>query len=106
MMNEKGGISMGTAALIAGLPLFLPTAPYAELYVFEKLIIYNDAAGAPLSYVAIKAILDSAYPIHMPITFWSVALASVILILVLVITISTQIRKVIKSNPVDGLKTE
>ncbi len=62
--------------------------------------------GAPLSYVAIKAILDSAYPIHMPITFWSVALASVILILVLVITVSTQIRKVLKSNPVDGLKTE
>lgn len=43
-MSEKGSISMGTAALVAGLPLFLPTAPYAELYVFEKLIIYNDAA--------------------------------------------------------------
>lgn len=43
-MNEKGGISMRTAALVAGLPLFLPTAPYAELYVFEKLIIYNDTA--------------------------------------------------------------
>ena len=35
---------MGTAALISGLMLFVPTAPYAEFYVFPKLIISNDAA--------------------------------------------------------------
>jgi hypothetical protein len=43
MMKEKGGISMGTAALIAGFPLMLFTAPYGEFYVFGKLIVYNDA---------------------------------------------------------------
>lgn len=35
---------MGTAALITGLTLFVPTAPYAEFYVFKKLIIPDDAA--------------------------------------------------------------
>lgn len=44
MTKEKGGISIGTAALITGLTLFVPTAPYAEFYVFKKLIISNDAA--------------------------------------------------------------
>ncbi|MDZ7650367.1 MAG: DUF4386 family protein [Cytophagales bacterium] len=44
MIKEKGSISMGTAALITGLTLFVPTAPYAEFYVFKKLIISNDAA--------------------------------------------------------------
>ena len=44
MMKEKGSISLGTAALITGLTLFLPTAPYAEFYVFKKLITTNDAA--------------------------------------------------------------
>lgn len=44
MMKEKGSISIGTAALITGLTLFVPTAPYAEFYVFKTLIIYNDAA--------------------------------------------------------------
>lgn len=44
MIKEKGSISMGTAALISGLMLFLPAAPYGEFYVFGKLIIYNDAA--------------------------------------------------------------
>jgi hypothetical protein len=43
-MKEKGSISMGTAALVAGLPLMFFTAPYGEFYVFGKLIIYNDAA--------------------------------------------------------------
>ena len=43
MIKEKGNISMGTAALISGLMLFLPTAPYGEFYVFGKLIDYNDA---------------------------------------------------------------
>jgi hypothetical protein len=43
-MKEKGNISIGTAALIAGFPLMLFTAPYGEFYVFGKLILYSDAA--------------------------------------------------------------
>jgi hypothetical protein len=35
-MNEKGGISMRTAALIAGLPVMLFTAPYGEFLCFRK----------------------------------------------------------------------
>jgi len=62
--------------------------------------------GAPLSYYLIKMVLELAYEYHMPITFWSVCLASGILILVLIATVSTQIWKVSKSNPVSGLKTE
>jgi len=43
MVKEKGSISIGTAALIAGIPLMFFTAPYGEFYVFGKLIVYNDA---------------------------------------------------------------
>ncbi len=62
--------------------------------------------GVPLSYFSIKAILDFAYTYHMAITFWSVALAAGLLVLVLLSTVSTQVFKVVKSNPVDGLKIE
>lgn len=74
----------------------------------QYLILFAVALtiGAPMSYFSIKAVLDFAYPYHMPITFWSVALASVVLILVLLTTVFTQIRKVLKSNPVNGLKIE
>jgi len=62
--------------------------------------------GAPLSYLFIKAVLDFAYTYHIPVTPWAVVLASGILVLVLISTVSTQVFKVFKNNPVDGLKIE
>jgi hypothetical protein len=43
MIKDNGHISIGTAAQITALTLFVPTAPYPEFYVFGKLIIHNDA---------------------------------------------------------------
>ena len=62
--------------------------------------------GAPLSYLLVKLVFDSAFAYHMPVDFSGAAIAVAILILVLVVTISTQIKKVIKVNPVDGLKVD
>lgn len=62
--------------------------------------------GAPVSYVLNKMLFDTIYTYHMPITYAGVAIAAGILIFVLLITVSTQIRKVLRNNPVDGLKTE
>lgn len=62
--------------------------------------------GAPISYILIKLLIEAAYAYHMPINFWGVTLAVVILIVVLLSTISTQIIKVFQSNPVEGIKTE
>ena len=62
--------------------------------------------GAPAGYALVGALLEMAYTYHMPIDFSGAAIAVIIMIFILVITISTQIRKVLKSNPVDGLKVE
>jgi putative ABC transport system permease protein len=62
--------------------------------------------GAPLGYVLGKSFIEMTAPYHMPVTFTSVIIAVVIMIFVLFFTVSTQIRKVLKANPVDGLKTE
>ncbi|MDN5205488.1 ABC transporter permease [Fulvivirgaceae bacterium BMA10] len=62
--------------------------------------------GAPISYVFIEAYLDMLFVYHIPMSYSSVAISVVILTLVLLAVISTQIRKVSKSNPVDGLKAE
>ena len=77
--------------------------------IFRQYYILFAAAlivGVPLSYYSIKAVLDFAYTYHMPISFWSVALAATILVVVLLSTVSTQVLKVFKSNPVNGLKIE
>ena len=62
--------------------------------------------GAPVSYVLMELVFDIAYTYHMPMSYSGVALSVVILIVVLLAVVSTQIRKVSKSNPVDGLKVE
>lgn len=70
------------------------------------LFIIALGIGAPLSHLLIKALIEAAYTHHMPITFSSVTIAVTTLVLVLLITISTQVRKVLKANPVSGLKVE
>lgn len=52
MKYTDSGISLRTAALITGLTLFVPTAPFAEFYVFKKLIVYNNAAQTTQNLLA------------------------------------------------------
>ncbi len=62
--------------------------------------------GAPISYFLIKALFDRIYVYHIPITYTGLMAAILILIFVLLITVSTQVKKIMKSNPVCGLKSE
>jgi putative ABC transport system permease protein len=62
--------------------------------------------GAPLSYFVTKFVIELAYAYHMPIDTWGSVFAVIMMILVLLTTVSTQVTKVFKSNPVDGLKVE
>jgi putative ABC transport system permease protein len=62
--------------------------------------------GCPISYFLNNLLLDSIYYYHVPVTFSGVVIAVVILIFVLFLTISTQVNKVSKTNPVNGLKIE
>ncbi len=64
------------------------------------------AIAAPISYTAINANMNMLYPDPMPLTYTVVGLAMVLLVCILLAVISTQIRKVSKSNPVAGLRTE
>ena len=62
--------------------------------------------GAPVTYVLMEALLDLAYTNHMPMNYSGIAVSVAILIFVLLATVSTLVGKVIKSNPVNGLKVE
>ena len=73
---------------------------YAVLFIVALLI------GAPISYSMAKASLAMLYAYPMPMSYSGVAISTTILLIVLVGVISTQIRKVAKANPVDGLKVE
>jgi putative ABC transport system permease protein len=62
--------------------------------------------GAPISYFFTKAYLDMLFAYSMPMGYSGVSIAVLILIFVLLAVVSTQVRKVSKSNPVDGLKVD
>jgi ABC-type antimicrobial peptide transport system permease subunit len=76
------------------------TRPYIVLLAIALIL------GAPVSYALIKPFLDTFFTYHMPVNYSGVVIAVAILILVVLITVSTQIRKVLRSNPVNGLKVE
>lgn len=62
--------------------------------------------GAPVSYILIKANLSMLFPEPMPIGITGLVFPLIILISVLLLVFLSQVRKVAKSNPVDGLKAE
>lgn len=73
---------------------------------FAGVLIIATLLGAPASYFAIKNLLDIVYQYHMPMNTVSVILASAILILVALLTVSSLLRRVLIANPVDGLRDE
>jgi putative ABC transport system permease protein len=62
--------------------------------------------GIPISYYSVKYLFDIAYEYHLPMNFLSIALAMSMLIFVLLLVVFTQVRKVAKASPVNGLKVE
>jgi putative ABC transport system permease protein len=64
------------------------------------------AIAAPLGYTLATLMLDSSFSYHMPFGLSGVVIGVVILILLFLLTLSTQVTKVMKFNPVDGLKVE
>ncbi len=62
--------------------------------------------GAPLGQWLGTWLIEFSNTYHMPITFSGTVISVLITVLVLVITVSTQIWKVLNSNAVDGLKIE
>lgn len=62
--------------------------------------------GAPLSYIFAKAYLDMLFAYPMPMSYSGIVIAVIILTIVLLLVMSTQVFKVAKTNPVNGLKVE
>jgi putative ABC transport system permease protein len=71
---------------------------YAILFVVSLLI------GVPVSYSLVKFLFNTAYEYHVPMNYLSITLAVSTLIFVLVFVVITQVNKIAKESPVNGLK--
>ena len=62
--------------------------------------------GLPISYFLVSALFEKVYKYHMPLTASPFVMATIFIFGVALITVSSQIYKVIVSNPVDSLRDE
>ncbi|MEM6525711.1 MAG: ABC transporter permease [Bacteroidota bacterium] len=62
--------------------------------------------GLPVAYVLVDSLFDEVYEYHMPLTIVPFVLAAIFLFIVALVTVSSQIYKVVVSNPVDALRQE
>lgn len=103
-LNVSGRIKEFSIRKVLGAGLknisFSITRQYRLLTLVALLI------GAPLSYILNLGLVKMMFAYPIPHGYWGVGLAFVILIFVMLGVMSTQIRKVLKSNPVNGLRTE
>ncbi len=103
-LNVRSRVREFSIRKVLGAGVFSLTDSVARQYI--SLVAIAVVVGGPASYFMMRAIFDFAYEYHMPVTPASAILSVTILLAVLLFTISTQIRTVLKSNPVDGLKVE
>jgi ABC-type antimicrobial peptide transport system permease subunit len=70
------------------------------------LLIIATGIGAPLSYYVMVAFLDSVYEYHVPVQVPSIILGIISIFLVALLTVSSLVVKVVRTNPVNALRSE
>ena len=62
--------------------------------------------GLPISYVLMNSLFETVYEVHKPITIVPFAIAFVIVVVMVVSTVSSQVKKVMTTSPTEGLRSE
>ena len=73
---------------------------------FLVLITIAGALFLPLAFFALKGILESEYPYHIPVTGWAFVSTLGVMLLLALLTIGSQVYRIATANPVKALQTE
>ena len=103
-LNVSGRVREFSIRKVLGASLQNIASIIMKQYVW--LIAISLTIGAPISYFFTKAYLKMLFAYPMPMSSSGIVISLMILFIILLAVIATQIKKVIKSNPVDGLKIE
>ncbi|GAB5529842.1 MAG: ABC transporter permease [Roseivirga sp.] len=103
-LNVSGRIKEFSIRKILGAGLLNIGRSIGRQYLI--LMVVALLLGAPLAYIMNLGLVKMMFAYPLPHGHWSVGLAFVLLILVMLLVVATQIRKVSRSNPVKGLRAE
>jgi ABC-type antimicrobial peptide transport system permease subunit len=73
---------------------------------FVWLLLIAGALASPLAYMLLGGLLESIFPYHVPMNPWPFVIAGIAILGTSLVTISGQLFKVAKANPVDALRDE
>jgi ABC-type antimicrobial peptide transport system permease subunit len=73
---------------------------------FILVLVLAVLLAAPLTYVMMSNLIASIYEYYEPLNFNSFGLAFIVLLITVFLTISAQIIKVFKTNPIEALRDE
>ncbi|GAB2586948.1 ABC transporter permease [Spirosoma areae] len=73
---------------------------------FLMLITIAGAIFLPLAFFALKGLLESEYPYHIPITAWAFVGTLMMMLLLALLIISSQVYRIATANPVKALQTD
>jgi len=62
--------------------------------------------GTPLSYLLMNTLFDSVYAMHISITWLPFLVALGVVVIMVAITVSSQVKKVMTTSPTEGLRSE
>ena len=74
--------------------------PYTILFIVAL------AIAVPFSYFFVDSALGVIWTYHVPMNFKGITLATAVLVFVLAFVVFFQVRRVMRSNPVNGLRVE
>ncbi len=103
-LNVAGRVREFSIRKVLGAGLANLTSSISHQYI--ALLVISIAIGAPFSYWLINWFIEAAYTYHVPFGPSGVIIAVAILLLVVFLTLATQVRRVWKGSPVEGLKAE
>lgn len=103
-LNVSGRIKEFSIRKILGAGLLNISRSIGRQYLL--LMVVALLLGAPLAYIMNIGLVKMMFAYPLPHGHWSVGLAFVMLVLVMLMVIATQIRKVSRSNPARGLRAE
>jgi len=73
---------------------------------FVVFMIIALLLGIPLSFLLIQTLLDAVYAYYKPLTFVPFAMALTMVVVMVFVTVSSQVKKVMSSSPTEGLRSE
>lgn len=103
-LNVSGRVKEFSIRKVLGARVSSVAAQISKQYVW--LCIISLVIGLPLSYYLDSLLLETFFVYHMPMNLSGAFIAMFILVSVLAGVLATQVRKVAKSNPVNGLRAE